>query len=486
MTRTRILVALIVAAAAVNLFVNLGSSSLYVDEGISWGAASEPTLGEVVDRVRHREVSPPLHYLGLHEVLVRASQSEVGMRLPSALAGLALVVAILWLGTLVAGKQAGVVAAALAALSPLVLEYGQQARGYVFAMLAATIAAGALVEGERARAGSPARKAWLAVVATAAIVGFWTHYTAGLVCVALFVSSLLRRGLRGVEAGVMTAVVGAGWLLALPIMLDQFGQGRSDGLAHLAFLSVGNVVELVGAPFDTRFAFFDLTLPAAVGASVVAAAGLIAARNPSSEWPLVRSLVLPAAFLPAVAVLFVTVVGQDALLTRYVAVSVPFMLVLVGAVHHTTGRAVAALLVALAGTTALSGSLLAHRAEGRYADWRSATIEIAKRDRPGDAVLLYHPSLEPTYAYYAQRNGLTHLPALPGSDPQAREWIRQARRLWVTLVFPPTRETLERALGTFGYRAERTWHFKGSEPMELVLAVAEKAARTRPSASRRP
>jgi hypothetical protein len=242
----------ILLLAGLNFLVGLGSSSLYIDEGLSWAVASAP-LADVIDRVAAGEISPPLHYIGLHEVIGRVSDTEVALRLPSALAGIALVAAILWVGTRAAGPRAGTVAAALGAMSPLLLEYSQQARAYVFAMLAVTLAAGALLEAERRQPGSRARRAWLVAMAAASIIGVWTHYTAALVILPLFASAVLRRAISRPEALALGAT-GLTWLALAPLLMDQLDNGNEKGVAHLARLSLGNVVEAVGTPFDSRTA----------------------------------------------------------------------------------------------------------------------------------------------------------------------------------------------------------------------------------------
>lgn len=53
------------ALAAVNVFVGLDASSLYLDEAFSWRAASAPG-GEIAERVRTDEVAPPTYYVALH------------------------------------------------------------------------------------------------------------------------------------------------------------------------------------------------------------------------------------------------------------------------------------------------------------------------------------------------------------------------------------------------------------------------------------
>ena len=94
----------------------LGASSLFVDEAASWHAAAG-SLRDVFTRVRADEVAPYTYYVFLHEWIYRFHDaSEVWMRLPSMLAGVALVAAVAWLAYLISGRVAACVAALLAAL----------------------------------------------------------------------------------------------------------------------------------------------------------------------------------------------------------------------------------------------------------------------------------------------------------------------------------------------------------------------------------
>jgi 4-amino-4-deoxy-L-arabinose transferase-like glycosyltransferase len=471
----------ILIVAGVNFFVGLGSSSLYIDEGLSWAAASAP-LRDVIDRVAAGEISPPLHYLALHEVIGRFSDSEVALRLPSALAGVALVAAILWVGTRAAGPRAGAVAAALAAVSPLLLEYSQQARAYVFATLAVTVAAGALLEAERREPGSPARRAWLIATAASSIVGVWTHYTAALVILPLFASAVLRRAIDRREAFALGAT-GVAWLALAPLLVDQLDNGNEKGVAHLGRLSVGNVVQAVGTPFDSRYGNFDLTPLTVGGAVVVAAAAVAALTRPPREGPVVRSLILPLAFLPLAAMLAVTILGPDVLLTRYLAVTAPFMLILIGALVTSLSWPGAVATALVAAICALGGSIATHTVYGRYLDWRAGTREVSARVRAGDAVLLGYPPSAAVFDYYKAHTRLTWLRTLPANSAEGQELVARKARLWL-FDEPANKPAAIRAyLALLGYRAQTIQHFQGNETLGLTLAVpiANSAA-----ASRRP
>ncbi len=446
-TRAKIMAGLVLLVGAANFLTGLGSSSLYTDEGFSWRAAAAPTLGEVTDRVSEGEIAPPLYYLGLHEVVGRVSDSEVVMRLPSAIAAICLVAAILWLGTLVAGIRSGTIAAGLAALSPLLLEYAQQVRAYIFVMLAVTLAAGALIEAQRRQAGSRARRRWLLMLVIASVVGFWTHYTAALVIGPLLIVAALQLSRR--ETMAVGASIGAGWLLVVPLMVDQLGYGHTEaGIDELARLNVENFAEVLGAPFDTRYGYFDLTVSAAVGAVLVAIAAIAVLVRPPREWPLVRSLILPLSFVPVAAVLVVTAVSTDVLLTRYAAVAAPFMLVLVAAAADTRRSRAALAAVGVAALAAASGSLLAHTPSARYQDWRGGAEEIAKAPGRGDAIVLTHSAIGPTFEYYAAGTNLEALPRVGFNEPGVKTLLEQGRPLWIFLYRPADRQPASRSCGS--------------------------------------
>src|SRR5688572_7759076 len=94
------------AVCAISVLAGLGASSLFVDEVLSWQAARLPA-GEIHDKVLADEVAPDTYFLGLHGWIVAFGDSEWVMRLPSALAAIALVGAVWWLAVAVAGRRAG-------------------------------------------------------------------------------------------------------------------------------------------------------------------------------------------------------------------------------------------------------------------------------------------------------------------------------------------------------------------------------------------
>lgn len=134
-------------AAILRLF-HLGHPSLWVDELFTWRSAGVGRPWGVAELLQ--DVHGPLHSLMLHVWTRWAGDSEWALRLPSALLGVILVAAIAWLAARWLGESAAVPAAWLAAGSPFLVWYAQEARNYTLLMLCACLATIALLELRRA------------------------------------------------------------------------------------------------------------------------------------------------------------------------------------------------------------------------------------------------------------------------------------------------------------------------------------------------
>ena len=108
----------------------LGQESLWLDEYYTLRAAARPTVREVLDQLAQTDPHPPLYFLFMHGWLKLAGTSAVALRLPSALAGAAGVVAIyiLALALLAGRRRLALLAAFLLAISPFHFWYSQEAR----------------------------------------------------------------------------------------------------------------------------------------------------------------------------------------------------------------------------------------------------------------------------------------------------------------------------------------------------------------------
>ena len=214
----RALIALTALAAALRL-PTLGSQSLWLDEVLT-GELARGSLGGLFHRVAEQEANPPLFYVVEWLWTRVAGTSEIALRLPSALCGIALVPVAYGIGRRLASERAGVALAALVAVHPLLVYYSQEARGYAAVALACAV--GFLyfldaVEGRRGALG------W----AVASAVALGCHYFA-IFPIAIEAAILLaRRGRAALPALAGVGVVGLG---LLPLVLEQIGGGHSENV----------------------------------------------------------------------------------------------------------------------------------------------------------------------------------------------------------------------------------------------------------------
>jgi uncharacterized membrane protein len=394
--------------ALVELSERLGASSLFVDEVYSWRAADVP-LTELLHRVRVDEVAPPTYYVMLKVwIALFGSDSEAVMRALSVVAAVATVAAVYWVANLLAGRLIGSVAALLAAVSPLVLEYGQEVRAYAWAMLAVTVAAGAVLQAEQ---DARRRVRWLALGAAAAIASLWLHYSAILVIAPLTAFVLASHGWlsRGQRLR-FTVAVGIGGALVLPILRAQFQAGHQNAVAAIAQLTADNVKRVIGAPFDRTYNLLSATSATLGCALVLAAVILLLLPRARANLSHPRLLAGLAATAPAL-LLLVTATGTKVLISRYDAVAVPFIVIALAATIAVF-RPAGLLVVVVALVIAVPASIRAHQVDRAYPDTRAAMTIVSRHWLPGDVLIIGtgYPAIGYNLQYYA-----THL--LPKTAP---------------------------------------------------------------------
>jgi mannosyltransferase len=388
------MIALTALAATLRL-PTLGSQSLWLDETLTGGLA-RGGLDELFHRVASQEANPPLFYM-LQWVWTRvAGTSEVALRLPSALFGIALVPVAFAIGGRLGGRRAGVALAALVAVHPLLVYYSQEARGYAAVALASGLGFLFYLDALIAR-----RSALCWALASAVALG--CHYFA-IFPVAIEAAILLaRRGRPMLPALGVLALAGAA---LLPLLSEQLGGGHSDNVTAGA----GLPGRLKGAATSwlvgERGAAVE-NLEWLVGALLLAAIALLLWRGSRTER---RAATLPAWVGGGAVALMVlaALAGADYLNNRNtlpalaVALAVPALGLAVERAPRAGAWLGAATCAALAVATV--GALLdpAHARE----DWRATARELGPEPTGGRAVVVvpafadvplrwYRPTLEP-------------------------------------------------------------------------------------------
>lgn len=208
----------IVLLAALLRFATLRTQSIWFDEAATWDLVRRP-FGEMLGRIPDGESNPPLFYVlewGWTRVF---GDGEAGLRSLSALAGLLMVpVAYAIARRAAAGAAlAGLAAAALVAVNPLLVWFSQEARSYALATLLAAVA---LLLFQRAL--DDRRGRLLAGWAIAAALALATHYFTAFVLVPQALWLLWRHPHRRGALAAVGALAAAGVAL-LPLLLAQAG-----------------------------------------------------------------------------------------------------------------------------------------------------------------------------------------------------------------------------------------------------------------------
>jgi hypothetical protein len=421
--RTGLFAMLALCAVAADLRLAT-SRGLWVDEAISVHQAQLP-FGQMLAQIRYTDVHPPLHHALLWLTVRVAGASEQAVRLPSLVAGVALVPAMAWAGRVIYDKRTGWVAAVLATLAPFCVWYSQEARMYAMFMLFAALALGAQVQAVR----RGLRRDWLVYAAcTAALI--WTQYFAILPVLVQQVAFAWvawrdradRPRCRRLMRGWITAMVLVGIALIplLPILhgeLSAYGN-RSNGLvpgqagADSSALSRTISIYAVGANLIWGIWGYHadgvMVQVAALWPVLMLVALVLLGRGRSGPSLLLLALVaVPMAMLFAIGS-----VKRDLFELRYFSGAVPAMLLL-GArlVTATTRRRAAGLVVAGLLSATMAIGLVDQQLNGanpRLYDFKGALADVRRTGvaEPGDStgrpVLLYEPAyLADVISYYA-------------------------------------------------------------------------------------
>ncbi|MFN8161887.1 MAG: glycosyltransferase family 39 protein [Solirubrobacterales bacterium] len=323
---------LLAALTALGLALRLPglSQSLFGDElSTYWVVTHHTGFGGVWDVVRSdAEITPPLYFLAA-KLSTQIDAGKEMLRLPSLIAGTATIPLTYLLGARTIGRRAGFVAAILVTLSPFMIYYSTEARGYavmIALLLASTLCLLRALE-------APGVRWWVAYGAFSC-AAMYTHYTVAFALIAQALWALwfhppARRAVLAANLGAALAYLpwasGAiadlnspttsilsslqpftwdwirdslvHWLVAHPYGL--VGLGDMPGAPSLALLLGGIVVALCGlalarAP-EGRAAWVTpglvlvvalaLATPLGEALSSAVSTNLLGTRNLAASWP---------------------------------------------------------------------------------------------------------------------------------------------------------------------------------------------------------
>jgi mannosyltransferase len=212
--------ALVAAVAAAARFVGLGRQSFWLDETVTHRLI-EKSFPAMLGAVAHGESTPPLYYVVAWFWSRIFGSGELALRSLSAFAGTAMVPVAFAVGKELVSRRTGLLVAALAAVSPLLVWYSQEARTY--ALLALLSALSLLFFARALERPSAASLGWWAATSALALLA---HYFAVFLVAPEALLLLLRHRQRATY--VATGTVGGVGFLLLPLAVYQAKYGSSS------------------------------------------------------------------------------------------------------------------------------------------------------------------------------------------------------------------------------------------------------------------
>jgi mannosyltransferase len=379
-------------------FATLGVQAYHHDEIVTASRVLRGSFFHAIDAVGFSESAPPLYYALAWVWTQMTGTGEFGLRSLSALAGVATVPVAYLVGLQLRGRRAGLMAAALVAVNPMLLWYSQEGRAY--ALLVLLCAVSLLFCARAARSGRRRDFIFWGVASGLALA---THYFA-VFAVAAEALLLLRRRGRASFTGLW--IVGLFGLLLAPLAIHQMSYGHAEWISNFSLghrvwetastFAIGETTDIIARPEQPALALVPLAL-------MPAALALLALRGSREER---RAAAIPLAVSVAAAgiplLLALAPGGVDFILARNVLPAlVPLLVTVAIAVTLPAARRLgtaigAVLLVYSLGFCVWAG----FSPDLQRPDWKAAAAEIGEPEATratvtwvlGEASLRYYLS----------------------------------------------------------------------------------------------
>ncbi|MBI5837823.1 MAG: glycosyltransferase family 39 protein [Candidatus Eisenbacteria bacterium] len=399
---------LLLGLATLLRFYHLGRQSIWVDEYTSFLCANP--YGTLSFADLWENLHGPLHAVAVNAMVRWLGMTTLALRLPTAIAG-ALTVGVVYRVAERALGRGGLLAAALAAFSPFLIWYSQEARNYAFVVLFAATATWAWVEILQTR-----RLAWWGVYVAACVAGILSNLSMLFVIAAHFghwayMAWRERRAFRAVRPWtwyvLLVVAAVSPWLWQLSQAVDwrilfmhvpaSDRLERAVGMTWLAVpytfftfclgFSMGpSPRELHGARSLPVFAHhLWWMIPAAVFFAWLTVRGIQRLSRRRNAFVLVMCWL----FVPLVLTLYITMRNVKVFNPRYVAVSLPALFLVWTEALLTLRRRWVAWAAGVVLAAFWGAALFQHYYDPAYDkdDVRGAGAYVARHWKEGDFVL---------------------------------------------------------------------------------------------------
>jgi mannosyltransferase len=311
-TALTVLASLIALGAAMR-FASLGLQSFHHDEVITVARVIPGSFTHMLEEVKVSESNPPLYYVLAWAWAKAFGTGEFGIRSLSALFGLATIPIAYLIGAELSNRRAGLTAAALVAVNPMLIWYSQEARSYAVLVFFCAVSLLFFARSLRTRSGSDL-SLWALSSALALCSHYFAVFAVGIEAAWLLVALRARwrpviaaiAGVAATGAALLPLIVAqinpthVGWIEESPLSSRFFQTGVS-------FL-IGETGHVIAEPPRVHYALVPVALVAA-GWLLVAVRGTARERRAAA---LCAAIGLGVALLALLAAL----VGNDYVVER--------------------------------------------------------------------------------------------------------------------------------------------------------------------------
>jgi mannosyltransferase len=387
----------------------IGRESLWRDEVDSIRFAAEAwtelagseTVAGAVSQLPHYLTRPgwngPLYFLLMEPWLRVAGKSELALRLPSALAGVAAVALSYVMGTRLGGATVGRLSALLMAANPYLAWYAGEGKMYSMIAALALLSTYLLMKA----CGSGHRRFWLGYVLVTSLL-FYTHILTPLLLPVQAILVLLRCPRAAVSR---EALVSGGALVLpyLPLLLWQWPHVAQPAETGFPFVSLPTMGQRMGEVFSRGIIGWPAALPLILLLGAMGL-GVVAFLRPGKELALSMGMMVWAG-LPILE-LYLVSLRRPLFTERYLIWTLPAWLMLASrglaglARRGRAGRLAAAGWTAGLVTIGILGIGYQWGTPVR-ADFRSAASWVANHYQADELIVFQIPYLQATFDYYA-------------------------------------------------------------------------------------
>lgn len=388
--------------AAALCFYELSGRSLGFDEAASVAIASQHG-GELWHAIAHDGGNMAGYYVLLHVLISLFGNSEVVLRLPSALAIGAATALVELIALRLFDRRAALAAGLLSAVSLPLVFWGQSARSYA---LLVALSAGSFLAFLVLLDGRRVRIAWVAYVLCTALAIYMSLMAVLIIPAQLLVLAWRRERIRLIGSTLPAIAV---CCVPLMVLAARRGSGQLFWVARPNWSGEKQVLEALSSaglePNIHATATTDALLVLTIVLLLAIAAVVVWRR---AGWA--PALVLSWLLVPVLVAFVESFIGQPIFLPRNLLMCVPAATLLLG--WGLTRSRVPALiaLASVAGLLALRALQLAPSYGVSPEDWRAATAHVLAASRPGDCVAFYPSDGRQAFEYYLASSARARAP----------------------------------------------------------------------------